>query len=68
MDTIIRSVEAGLGVAVISEKVASSLEGRINISVIRDFNDERSFYMIYLKNLSHSPAAEVFAEYVKQSL
>jgi len=65
MDAIVRSVEAGLGVAIISEQIASALGGRVNVSEIKDFNEARSFFMIRLKNMSLSPAAEAFAEYVK---
>ena len=65
MDTMIRSVEAGLGVAIISEKVASSIGGRVKVSEIEDFNEDRVFYMINLKSTSYSPAAEAFSSYVK---
>ena len=65
MDAIIRSVEAGLGVAIISEKVASSLGGRVKVAEIEDFNEDRVFYMINLKSTSLSPAAEAFSTYVK---
>ena len=68
MDAIVRSVEAGLGVAIISEQVASALGGRVNVSEIKDFNEARTFYMIRLKNMSLSPAAEAFAEYVKTTM
>ena len=68
MDAIVRSVEAGLGVAIISEQVASALGGRVNVSEIKDFNEARSFFMIRLKNMSLSPAAEAFAEYVKTTM
>ena len=65
MDTMIRSVEAGLGVAIISEKVASSIGGRVKVADIEDFNEDRVFYMINLKSTSYSPAAEAFSSYVK---
>lgn len=68
MDTMIRSVEAGLGVAIISEKVASSLGGRVQVADIEDFSEDRVFYMINLKSISFSPAAEAFSEYVKESV
>lgn len=68
MDAIIRSVEAGLGVAVISKKVASSLGNRVSIVEINDFKDARDFYMIQLKSTSLSPAAEAFAQFVKDSV
>ena len=65
MDSIIRSVEAGLGVAIISEKVASSVGGNVKIVEIEDYRENRSFYMINLRSISLSPAAEAFSEYVK---
>ncbi len=68
MDAIVRSVEAGLGVAIISEQIASALGGRVNVSEIKDFNEARSFFMIRLKNMSLSPAAEAFAEYAKTAM
>ena len=66
MDAIIRSVEAGLGVAIISEKIASTLGDRVRVAEISDFSDSRSFYMIKLRSISLSPAAEAFHEYVKE--
>lgn len=68
MDAMIRSVEAGLGVAIISEKVASSLRGRVRVAEIKDFNEDRVFYMINLKSTSFSPAAEAFNTYVKAQM
>ena len=68
MDTMIRSVEAGLGVAIISEKVASSIGGRVKVAEIEDFTEDRVFYMINLKSISFSPAAEAFSGYVKTKM
>ena len=68
MDAIIRSVEAGLGVAIISEKVAFSLRERVRVTEIEDFNEDRVFYMINLKSTSFSPAAEAFSAYVKTQM
>lgn len=65
VDSVIRAVEAGLGVAIISEKVASSIPSRTHIIQIDDFDEERAFYMITLRSTSLSPAAESFAEYVR---
>ena len=65
MDSVIRAVEAGLGVAIISEQVASHIGSHTRIIQIEDFDEERSFYMITLKSSSLSPAAEAFAEYVQ---
>lgn len=60
LDSIIRSVEAGLGVAVISERVAKNLGDRITIVNIDGYSEERDFYIVKLKNSSLSPAAEAF--------
>ena len=68
MDSVIRAVEAGLGVAIISEKVASTIGSRTRIIQIEDFDEERSFYMITLRSSSLSPAAEAFMEYVRSRL
>ena len=68
MDTMIRSVEAGLGVAIISEKIASSLGEKVKTADIKDFNEDRVFFMINLKSISFSPAAEAFSGYVKASM
>jgi DNA-binding transcriptional LysR family regulator len=65
MDAIIRSVEAGLGVAIISERVASTLGSRVNVVELEDYNEDREFYMVSLKSASFSPAAAAFSEYVK---
>ena len=68
MDAIIRSVEAGLGVSIISSKVAHTLGDRVSVIDIEDFREERSFYMIKLKGISLSPAAEAFSQYVKEKM
>ena len=64
LNAVIRGVESGLGVSIISASVAEKLGGRVSVSEISDFDEERSFYMIYLKNSSLSPAAEAFVKYV----
>ena len=68
MDAIVRSVEAGLGVSIISEKIASTLGDRVRTVEIKDFKEDRSFYMIKLKSISLSPAAEAFSQYVKEKM
>ena len=65
LNSIIRSVESGLGVSIISEKVADRLHGRVSISEISDFDENRSFYMITLKSGSLSPAADAFVKFVE---
>lgn len=68
MDSVIRAVEAGLGVAIISQKVAASIGGRTSIVEIDGFDEDRSFYMITLRSTSLSPGAEAFAEYVRSHI
>lgn len=65
LNGIIRSVESGLGVSIISEKVADGLQGRVSVSEISDFDETRSFYMITLKSGSLSPAANAFVKFVE---
>lgn len=64
VDSIIRAVEAGLGVAVVSENIAKNLDGRVTVHEIEEYGEERSFYMIKLKNTSLSPAAKAFYDFV----
>jgi len=68
MNALIRSVEEGLGVAIISERVSASLGNRVKVAEIKDFSEDRSFYMIRLKSTSLSPAAEAFSAFVKQRI
>ena len=68
LDAIVRSVEAGLGCAIISEKIAATLGDRVRAANISDFKEDRSFYMIRLKSISLSPAAEAFVSYVKANM
>ena len=65
LDSIIRSVESGLGVAILSAKLASTLGDRVSVVEISDFKDQRDFYMIKLKNASLSPVASEFYNFVK---
>lgn len=67
MDPIIRSVESGLGVAIISRNIARSVGSGIRMVEIEGFDEMRSFFMISLRNISLSPAAEAFREYVRAS-
>ena len=68
MDSIIRAVEEGLGVAIVSEKVALSVGGKVRILEIEEYSEERSFYMISLRSISLSPSAEAFSDFVKSRL
>lgn len=64
LDSIIRAVESGLGVAIISKKLADTLSNKICVAEIKDFKDDRDFYMIRLKNGAASPIAEAFYKFV----
>jgi len=64
--SIIRAVEEGLGIAIISERMAATIGDKVSISEISDFSEPRDFYMIHLKTSSLSPAAEAFAGFVKK--
>lgn len=68
VDSVLRAVEAELGVAIISEEVALKSGKDIRIVEIGDFEMQRDFYMISLRNSSLSPAAEAFAGFVKSKL
>lgn len=68
MDAIVRSVEAGLGVSIISDRIADTLGDRVRVVEIKDFKEDRSFYMIKLKSISLSPAAESFSQYVRDKM
>ncbi len=64
--SIIRSVEQGLGVAILSrytaERIGSSLIKNVTIS---DFDLARDFYMVTRKDVSLSPLAEDFIEFAR---
>ena len=64
-DAILRSIEEGLGVSIISSKTAEIMANeKLQIVEISDFDKEREFYMITLKNSSLSPVGQAFKEYV----
>ncbi len=65
--SIVKSVECGLGVSVVSKKVADSVvTDKMTISEIKEFKVNRDFYMVNLKNVSLSPLAETFKNFVKE--
>ncbi len=65
LDAIIRSVELGLGVSILSEKTIETLSARkIRAVTIKDFNLNRDFYMINMKNVALSPVAEAFKKFI----
>lgn len=69
LDSIFRGVESGLGVSIVSKKTAEALGNeKIKISEIKDFKDNRDFYMVNLKNAALSPVAEAFKSFVKEKI
>lgn len=65
LDAIIRAVEIGLGVAILSEQTVAKLGSRnIRLVNINGFNVNRDFYMINMKGVALSPVAEAFKQFV----
>lgn len=68
LNSIIRAVEAGLGVSILSEKTIQTLSSRgIRAVNIKEFNLTRDFYMINMKSTALSPVAEAFKQYILDS-
>ena len=66
LDPIIRSVEQGLGVSILSEYTVSKIgNSKVKMVRIKGFNVKRDFYMITLKGISLSPVAEAFRTFVE---
>lgn len=66
LDSIVRCVETGLGVSIVSKMTAEAITNdNIEICEIEDFKDSRDFYMVVLRNASLSPVAECFVKFVK---
>lgn len=65
LDAILRSVEQGVGVTVISEEAFKKVGTPEMVAVdIEGFTDKRDFYMITRKGVSLSPIAQAFRNYV----
>ncbi len=65
IDPLIRSVEEGLGVSLLSEHMVSRLAaGRLRSVRIRDLDLDRDFYMVTLRDASLSPSAVQFRQFV----
>ena len=65
LDAIIRSVEAGLGVSILSEQTVAKLSSPgIRAVNINGINANRDFYMINMKSVALSPVAESIKKYV----
>ncbi|MBQ6622801.1 MAG: LysR family transcriptional regulator [Mogibacterium sp.] len=66
LDAIIRSVEEGLGVSILSEQTVRKINSdRVRTVRIDGFDEIRNFYMVNLKGVVLSPVAEAFKDYVK---
>ena len=65
LDAIIRSVESGLVVSILSEQTVAKLSSPgIRAVNINGFNANRDFYMINMKSVARSPVAESFKQYI----
>lgn len=66
-NSLIQFVKEGIGVSIISESAAKECAANNSIRMynIRDFEDERYFYLVYDKNKTLSLAAKLFITYVK---
>lgn len=68
LDSIIRSVEQGLGVSVLSQHTLDKMHSNdIKSLPIKEFKKNRDFYMVSLKGITHSPVAEAFCNFVKEN-
>ena len=65
LDPLIRAVEQGLGVSLLSELTVERLEaGKVKTVRIRGFDFERRFYMVTSKSAVLTSVAEDFISYV----
>jgi len=65
LDAIIRSVEQGLGVSILSEHTVAKLKtAGVKMLDINGFKEKRDFYMVSLKGRAQSPLSEAFRKYV----
>lgn len=65
LTTILRSVEAGLGAAIMSAHTVEKYGGNgLRAYPIEGFEEQREFYMISQKGVFLSPVAEAFKRYV----
>lgn len=66
-NSIIQFVKEGIGVSIISELAAKEYTANNTIRMynIKDFDDERYFYLVYHKNKTLSLAAKLFIDNVK---
>ncbi len=65
---LIQLVKQGVGISIISEVAAMEYAAMNAIQMydIKDFNDERYFYLVYHKNKTLSLAGKVFIEYINK--
>ena len=65
VETVIRSVESGLGVSILSDTTVAAINSdKIKMVKIEEFEEKRDFYMINKRGVALSPVAEAFKAYV----
>lgn len=67
-NSLIQFVKQNVGISIISEMAAQEFAAAnlIHMYEINDFDDERSFYLVYHKNKTLSLASKLFIENVKE--
>jgi len=68
LEQILTLVKAGLGVSAVSRIAIDSLPKGILYFELEENVSEREFYMVYNKDVTLSPVAKKFAEYVEKEL
>jgi DNA-binding transcriptional LysR family regulator len=67
LQSVIQAVDAGLGIAFISEVAARDIEGKsIRVNYISELQEKRTFYMIFNKYKTMSPITHEFIEAVRR--
>lgn len=70
MESIRRSVAHGLGVSIVSSLAISDSSREEGLRYFRlcEFDEKRTFYMSYNKNICLSPLAEMFCDFVRKQV
>lgn len=65
---IIEAIKEGIGIAVLSQMAMKDfcVDRRLRVFHLKNFPNKRTFYMINSKNMTLSPVAEAFREFVLQ--
>ncbi|HEV7179880.1 MAG TPA: LysR family transcriptional regulator [Candidatus Baltobacteraceae bacterium] len=69
-EAIVRAVEAGLGIAILSERVVARAAalGAVKIATLEDLPMERDFSVVYVRERVLPPVGQAFALHVHQAM